>query len=410
MSTSAKTTSAQFKQWQTLAAGMALLGLAGLVAAYFMDRKAFYTSFMFAWVFWGGLSLGATTLTFLHHSIRAQWSVSILRVAESANKLLVPMVLLLLVVCGIGIVNHELYQWSDPAVVQASELLKRKTWFLNPAGYIGFSLFCAAYWWFTTSTLNRSSRKQDVEVPHDEMLGQARASFAAPLGVIHVVFLTFAVTYWIMSLDPVWYSTIYGVWFMIQELRCAIALGVIIVVGLRALKPFSDIVTPNLCRDLGWMLEGLTMFWAYISLSQFLIIWSGNLPEEITFYTNRFNGALDVLGGLLIVGQWLFPFLLLLSFNIKRKPEQLVPVAWWIFIFSAIDIWWQVTPFFRVGLKMEDIPAYALDLGAFAGIGGLWLFFFLRNLGDFGREGLLVPLHDTRLVEEKRALEAGHAH
>jgi hypothetical protein len=158
------------------------------------------------------------------------------------------------------------------------------------------------------------------------------------------------------------------------------------------------------------MLEGLTMFWAYISLGQFLIIWSGNLPEEITFFNNRFNGALDLVGAMIIVGQFLVPFLALLSFNVKRKPEQLLNVAWWILVFSAIDIWWQVTPFFRVGMKMEYMMAYLYDLAAFLCIGGFWLFFFLRNLLKFAQDGALVAQHDQRLLDEVRALEAGHAH
>ncbi|MDX1932111.1 MAG: hypothetical protein SFU56_05870 [Capsulimonadales bacterium] len=406
--TTQKNPAAQFRQWQTLAVGMAVLGIFGLIAGFAMDHKAFYTSFMFAWVFWGGLSLGATTLTYLHHTIRAQWSVSILRVAEAANKTLPIMGLLLLAVTGFGILNQELYQWSNPEIIRGSELLQRKTWFLNKEGFFFWSIAFFIYWLLTTRFLNASSRKQDDTL--DDRLAERRATFAAPLGVLHVVFLTFAVTYWIMSLDPAWFSTIYGVWFMIQELRLAIALGVIIVIGLRFMKPFSDIVSTSLCRDLGWMLEGLTMFWAYVSLSQFLIIWSGNLPEEITFYNNRFAGALVYLGAALIICQFLVPFIALLSYNWKRNPRTLNATAWWIFVFSAVDIWWQITPFFRVGLKVEDMPGYLLDLGAFAGVGGIWLFLFLGNLLAFARDGVLVPRHDTRPAEEKAALEAGHAH
>ena len=296
-----------FRQVQNIAWGSAAIGIAGLLFAFATgDHKSFYASFMFAWVFWAGLSLGAVTLTFLHHAIRAQWSLSILRVIEAATKVLPIMGILFLLVALYGIYSRELYQWSDPALMQGSELLKRKLFFLNKESFFFWTVTFFVFWGIATWRLNASSRLQDST--SDERLAQSRTNFAAPLGVIHVVLLTFAVTYWIMSLDPAWVSTIYGVWFMIQEMRCMIALGTVIVVGMRLYRPFSEIVTPNVCRDLGWMLVGLTMFWAYISLSQFLIIWSANLPEEITYYVNRFTGPLVLVGAFLIIAQFLVPF------------------------------------------------------------------------------------------------------
>lgn len=394
------------KRVQTIAAGSALFGCIGLIAAFFMNRNSFYASFMFAWVFWGGLSIGAMTLTFLHHTIRAAWSLSILRMIEAANKTMLVMGLIFCAVMIPSVLLGTIYQWTDAEVVAGSELLQRKTFFLNKTGYCVSTIFFFAFWVISGIKLNASSRLQDTT--KQESLGQSRTNYSAPLGVVHVILLTFAVTYWIMSLDPAWFSTIYGVWFMIQEMRCMIAVGAVVLLSLRFTRPFNTIVTANVSRDLGWMLIGLSMFWAYVSLSQFLIIWAANLPEEITYYINRFNGWLVYVGAFLIVAQFLMPFLALLSYNVKRSPEKLLPIAVWIAVISALDIWWQITPFFRVGMRMEHIWDYALDFGAFAGIGGIWVWLFCQNLIGFAKDGALVPAHDTRLVEAKIAEMGAH--
>ncbi|MEI6431505.1 MAG: hypothetical protein WCP07_04950 [bacterium] len=397
-----------FKRAQNVGGILFLLGAIGLgIALISGDTKAFFASFTFGFVFWMTLTLGCCTLVYLHHSIRATWSLSILRIAEAGTKAL-PLMLVCWLVMAVGMLSRQLYMWSNPANMAGSEVLQRKTWFLNPTTYIVLSLICFAFWILTTWRLNESSRLQDET--RDQRLSENRASFAPPAGVIHVVLLTFAITLWVMSLDPYWVSTIYGVWFMIYGLRLVIALGIAVVWGLRNTRPFNELITKKLGADVGNMLLGLTMFWAYVTVSQFLIIWSANLPEEIPFYINRFTGPMVYLGGFLVIAQFFAPFLCLIGMRNKRAPHIFWRIAVWIIIASIIDMFWQITPFFKVGFSSENLLWYALDFAAFAAIGGAWVWVFASDLIKTAQRNALIPLHDTRLVDSFREVAEGHAH
>lgn len=392
------------KNLQSLGYLGAGVGLLGLVIAFFLDRRAFFSSFHFGFTFWLMITLGCTGLTYLHHAIRASWSLSILRVLEAANKTL-PLMAGLFVVVALGMWTEQIFPWTNQNAVAASELLQRKAWYLNKWGWTIRAIVFWAFWILTTQYLNRSSARQDKTRDND--LAQARTNRAAPWGVLFVVSITFAYTDWLMSLDPAWYSTIYGVWWFTSGNLSAVALGTVWVLANRFRRPYNEVITPKLTKDLGNMMLGFTMFWAYVSLSQFLIIWSGNLPEEIPFYINRFTGPLVYVGAFLIIASFFTPFGLLLSGRTKREPKLLLNVAIFILVIRVVDVFWQVTPFFKVGLQAVNLPAYALDAGAFFGIGGLWLALFTGDLLKSARANVLIPLHDTRLIES--AAEA-HSH
>jgi hypothetical protein len=394
-----------FKAYRTGAAVLSFLGWIGLAIAFFTDIRGFFAAYMFGFAFWMCLTLGSCTLTYLHHCIRATWSLALLRVAEAGNKCL-PVMLVFLIPLLYGVYTHQLYQWSNPELVAKSELLQHKQWLLNPTGFTVWSIGLFAYWFLTTNYLNVSSRKQDETL--DERLGQARASRAAPWGVLHVLGLTIAWTYWVMSLDPLFYSTIYGAWFMTYSWRLIIAIGTVIVLGLRFRRPYSESITPKLTKDIGNMLLGLTMFWAYMSISQFLIIWSGNLPQEITFYVNRFTGPMVFLGAFLIFAQFFIPFLALIAGRTKREPVLLLRVCLWIIFASVLDMFWQIAPFFQVFTSV-NWTWLALDVAAFFALGGVWVWFFLSDLIKSAQANVLIPRHDTRLQEAKLDEVATHA-
>ena len=394
-----------FKQAQLIAGVLALIGALGLGIALISGAyDAFFASFTFGFVFWVTMTVGACSLTYLHHSIRATWSLSILRIAEAGNKTLWWM-LMCWGVMALGMYTEHLYQWSNPANVAASEILQRKAFFLNKTSYTAWSLIFFAYWMITTNLLNASSLRQDRS--RDQRESERRASMGAPFGVIHLVILTFAFTLWVMSLDPAWVSTIYGVWFMIFGMRWMLALGVVILIGLRNTRPYNEVLTKQLGADIGNVLLALTMFWAYISVSQFLIIWSGNLPEEITYYANRFTGPMVFLGAFLIVGQFFGPFLMLIGMRNKRVPTNFFRIAAWIVFVCILDMVWQITPFFKVGFTWDNIGWYLLDLAAFAFVGGVWVAVFTNDLIKSAQRNALIPLHDTRLVDKFNELKEG---
>jgi hypothetical protein len=402
IATTAGSINALFRRWETTALIAAFVGLAGLALGYFsdnsVDHKAFWASALYGIIFWLGITLGCCTLTYLHHSIRAHWSLSILRIAEAGNRTIPVMGVIFLVVGLFALIGKQVWPWADPEVF--SHLHRNKQIWYTPWFWALRAVVYFVFWWWTTSYLNRSSARQDTE--RDEALGDARASRAAPWGVVHVIFLTLAFTDWLMSLDPNWFSTLYGAWHMTTQLLATIAMGTFLVLTLKDRKPYSDVVSPVLTKDLGNMMLGFTMIFGYFTLSQFLIIWSGNLPEEIAFFVNRFRGGAVFIGAAIVLFQFFLPFLLLLSGKTKRTYGYLRFVAAWIFCWRVIDMWWQTVPFLRhhpLDLRL------LFDIAAIVGFGGVWAIFFFKYL----RERDVIPAHDNRLLEQKKNYEA-HSH
>lgn len=380
---------------------MLVIGAVLLGVGFSMDtdggKKAFWASYLYGFTFWMSLSLGCTTLTFLHHTIRAQWSLSLLRILEAGNKNLVLMLVFFLPLLY-AVWTGQVYPWANHEA--AHHLHPNKQLYLNPTAWTIRAVIYFAYWIFLTGLLNRSSFRQDQL--RDESLAQRRTNIAAPAGVIHVVLLTFAATDWLMSLDPMWFSTIYGAWHMATQVLMTIAFGTFLMLSLRDKKPFADIVQPGLTKDLGNMMLGFTMVYAYFTLSQFLIIWSANLPEEIWFFVHRFEGPLVILGALIVICQFLVPFISLLSGKTKRTASMLRVVAGWIFVVRAADLFWQIVPFLVNMSHGFNLAAIVGCAGGLLGVGGAWLFFFVSHLGKQS----LVATHDPRLVEAKQKLEA----
>jgi hypothetical protein len=374
------------------------IGIVGAIAGFLLDTRAAFASYTFAFAFWMSLTIGFLTLTFLHHAVRATWTLSMLRIIEAGNRTYRVMFLAWLPL-AIGVATHRVYEWSDPANVAASAMLQHKHIYLNPTAWIirGFVYF--AFWLYTMTQMNRSSLLQDET--RDERLALQRSSFGAAFGCIHVLLMTLAVTDWFMSLDPIYYSTIYAVIFMMAGVLAATALGAYLLTRYSALYPFSTIMTPALTRNIGNMLLGFTMFWAYTSLAQFLIQWSANLPEEISFYAQRFVPPLVFVGAIVVICQFVLPFLALLPGRSKRTFSILQKISAVIVVMRLVDCWWQITPFFRHGFTAADLPGLALDFGCWAAIGGLWIFSFIGSLKRYP----LLATHDMRLIEAK-----GHSH
>lgn len=386
------------------------IGAIGLIAALLtqtQDPRAFWGSYFYGYFFWMGLTLGSATLLYLHNSIRALWGLSILRFLEASTRLL-PWMALGMIPILIAVWTGHLYDWANPDIVKHWDPLHqdKAKFYLNATGFTIRQICYWAFWIYTTTRLRNSSVLQDKTM--NERLGRERASFAAPIGVIHVIVVTFAYTDWLLSLTN-FYSTMYGAWNITKNILAALSLFTILVLANRDRKPFSDIVTPELTRDLGNFTLGWVMFWGYTSLDQFLIIWSGNLPDEILFYTSRFEGGLVYVGALIVAFQFFAPFLALITGRTKRTPEIMLKVAIWIFVMRLIDTWYDIVPFFRRGIHVADMPyifnpVYLIfDIAALAAFGGFWLALF----AFYAKKEALYPAHDPRLIEAKELATHG---
>ncbi len=362
-------------------------GMCGLM--YGQGAERFLQSYLMAWVFWILLALGCLGFTLLHHSIRGVWGLGVLRLFEAGAS---PATFLVLGLAGIPIFAnmHSLYEWTHADFMASSEALRYKQWYLNEAFFFLRLAAYFAFWIWISWFLRKSGIRQDQIL--DERLAQARMNWSAPMLVFFVLSVTLCMTDWVMSLDPHWFSHIFGLWLLIGGGLTAIAAVNLLIARNADVEPYKSVMSVGWTKDLGNMMFVFTLLWAYTSLSQYLIIWQGNLPEFTSYYFVRSQGGWENIALVLIFGQFLFPFVALLSPRVKRVPALLGAMATWILLMRVLDVFWIIAPFFRKGsLEVHWGP----DLVAFAFLGMLWLVVFANQL----MRATLIPEHDTRLKE-----------
>ncbi len=369
-------------------AGLAALAACGLGAVG--HTAQFFRSYLVAFLFWVGLSLGCLAILMVHYVAGGRWGYSVRRMLEAGTKTLPVMGLLFIpVLFGLQV----LYVWARPEAVAADPLLRHKEPYLNVPFFIGRTVFYFAVWIGLASALDRAATAQD-ESPSPALSGRLLKIGGGGL-LAYGLTMTFASIDWAMSLDPHWFSTIYGVLFLAGQVLGAFALVIVVAVALRRQPALAEALQPQQLHDLGNFMFTFVIFWAYISFSQFLIIWAGNLPDETTWYLRRFQGGWGKVGLFLVALHFFGPFLLLLSRDVKRNPRALATVAAGLLVVCVVDVFWIVVPGFQ-GVKFG---VHWMDLAALVGIGGLWLGVFLRRL----KSRSLVPVHDARV---EAALEA----
>ncbi len=359
----------------------AVLCLLGL----FLSPAYFFRSWLVGWVFWMGVTLGCLAIFMLHHLTRGAWGLVIRRVLEAASRTL-PLLLVLFIPIAFGM--RELYEWARP-VAESDEILRHKLVYLNPTFFLTRLVVYFLIWGGFAWILNRLSLRQDREGDHGLT---RRAQYIAAFGIVgYCLAVTFASVDWLMSLQPHWFSTIYGVYLMGSQGLSALAFLIVAALFLSRHEPMAGVIQPRHFHDWGKLLLAFVMLWAYFSFSQFLIIWSGNLPEEISFYLPRLQGGWGILMLAIVVFQFILPFGLLLSRDLKRDARRLGTVAVVILVMRWADLLWQVEPAFHE----HDARFLWLYLAAPVAIGGPWLFYFVREL----KKRPLLPPNDPYLAE-----------
>jgi hypothetical protein len=387
----AQTAPYDYGRIQRIALIVGVLGVAGMVVGAVLNLEQFFQSYLWAYIFWLGLALGSLALTMVQHLVGGRWGATIRRFLESGASTVPLMALLFLPILLLGI--PYLYEWSHPEVVQNDPILIQKTLYLNVPFFIGRSVFYFVVWILLALTLNRWSTLQD-RTGDPAIVGRFRRLSAGGL-VLYMLTMTFAGFDWAMSLEPHWYSTIYSAIMIMGQGLSTFAL-VSIMLSLSANRaPVAGTVKVTQFHDLGNFMLGFTMLWTYMSLSQFLIIYSGNLPEEVTWYLNRTGGFWWPVTQLVIAINFILPFFLLLQRPLKRNPRTLAAIAVFIFVARIIHDFWFIVPAWHHG----EFAISWMDFVAPLAIGGIWMAAFLWMLG----RRPLLPLHDHRLVEE-----AGH--
>lgn len=372
-------------------AGVAVCLLGGL-----FDWDQFFRSYLVAYLFWIGIALGCFAILMLQHMSGGAWGLVIRRLLESATRTF-PLLALLFLPIAFGV--RSLFIWTHPA--DASEELRHaldhKAVYLNVTFFLIRAVFYFGVWNLISYFLNKWSFEQDRTA--NRLITNKLQGLSAPGLVLYGFTVTFASIDWIMSLEPQWFSTIFGILVMGGQGLAAMAFIIAVVVLLSRHKPLSEVIKPSHLHDLGKLMLAFLMLWAYFGFSQFLIIWSGNLPEEIPWYVRRLQSSWKWVGLALVVLQFALPFVLLLSRDLKRNARTLVAVATAVIVMRLVDLIWLTAPEFHEG----GFRIHWMDVIMPIGLGGLWLAFFAYQL----KARPLLPIGDPYL---KDALEHGGGH
>jgi hypothetical protein len=364
-----------------------VVGVAALAACAvggFSAPAQFFHSYLPAFLFWAGIALGCMAVAMLHHVTGGAWGLPIRRPLESGTRTL-PLIALLFLPIALG--AGKLYEWADPAAVAHDPILRHKSLYLNVPFFFGRAVVYFAAWLAFAYFLNRWSLEQDAtagrSIPRKlQLLSSAGL-------VVYGLTVTFASIDWAMSLEPHWFSTMYGVLFIAGQGLSAFAFIVVMMVLLSERAPLAGYVAPSHYHDLGKLMLAFVMFWAYVSFSQYLIIWAGNLPEEIPWYLRRLQGGWGWIALAILLFHFVLPFLMLLPASANRNPRVLGAVAALLVLMRLVEMFWLTQPVFSDG----RFRLHWMDFLAPIGIGGLWLFVFSWQLG----KRPLLPVNDPEL-------------
>ena len=368
-----------------------LVGGIALVIALFGAVRSpglFYQSYLMSFMLLLGLTLGCLGLLMLQHLVTGQWGIIIRRPLESATRTL-PLIAAFFVPIAFFGMKYLYRAWLNPEELQKEPLSKFQQTYLTAEG---FQLRAAIYfviWLLLMFLFNSWSIQQDVN-QDDRSLRRRLKMLAGPGIILYVFAMSFAAIDWVMSLSPHWASTIYGFLFVAGQLICSMAFMIAIVVLLARTEPFASVLQKRHLHDLGKLLLAFVMLWAYFDFSQLLIIWSGNQPEEITFYRTRLYGGWGVVAVLVLVFHFFVPFFLLLSQDVKRNAKVLPKIALWLIFMRLVDLFWMTRPEFT----SQAMPTW-LDIVLPLALGGLWLGYFAFNL----KQHPLLPLGEPKLAE-----------
>jgi hypothetical protein len=377
---------------QRLAIVAAVAGLGLCALGLSSNQEQFYRSYLMAFVFWVGIALGSMALLMVSHLSGGSWGVVARRIFEASSRTL-PFLAILFVPLALGL--KHLYMWAQPDMVAGDEILRHRAPYLNQGFFLARTVLYFVIWSAMAWTLSTWSRRQDAG--DDTALRMQRLSGGGlPVYAITVFFMSVD---WIMSLDPHWFSTIYGMLFMVNQALSAMAFTIAMLVLFGSREPLASVLGTNHLHDLGKLLFAFVMLWAYLTFSQFLIVWSANLPEEIPWYLARMHGGWAKLGIVLILGHFFLPFFILLNRDVKRNGRLLASVAVFILLIRFVDLYWLIGPPFG----STALTLHWLDVAAVVGVGGAFLTLFLWQIGTRP----MVPVGEPMLAD---TIEQGLGH
>lgn len=380
----------QIDTLQKVGLGVGLLGAIGLAVGFATDHAQFYKSYLLAYIFVLGVPVGSLALLMVHHLSGGRWSLVLRRTFEASSRT-IPLMALLFIPIVLGM--HDLYEWSHADVAASDPLIRHKVAYLNPTGFTLRAVGYFVIWSVMALLLARWSAQQDTETFPLERFNK----ISGPGVLILSLTVTFASVDWVMSLDPHWFSTLFGLWFLVGMALTALAFSIVVAALLHSNAHMARALSTDRFHDYGTLMYAFIMLWAYLSYSQFLIIWSANLPEEIPYYLRRFGDGWQGVTLAVVAGHFVLPWLLLLFRSTKRITKRLVAVASFMLVMRFLDVFWLIAPW----VKQGAFGVHWMDVAAVLAVFGLWVGAFCYLLK--GRA--LLPVGDPYLPE---ALADGH--
>jgi hypothetical protein len=378
-----------------------VVGAIALAAAIFGGLghlDLFFRGYLVGFLFALSIPLGALGLLLLQYLTGGAWGIAIRGISEAAVRTIwLPAVMFVPLLFGI----HSLFVWSHEEAVQADPILQHKALYLNTPFFIGRGIFYFIVWIALSMLVLRWGR--DFERTGEPGAALKLRHLGGGGLVLLALTVTFSAIDWAMSLDPHWFSTIWGMAFMIGHMLAGMTFSILVLVTISRVEPVASFLRPGYLRDLGNLTLAFTMLWAYMAFSQFLLIWYGNLQEEVTWYIPRMHGGWGFISALLIVFHFFLPFFLLLMRPIKDRPSTLRAVAGLLLLMHFIDLLWIVVPSAAEAAAHggHAVPHFSwMDVVPGIGLASLWFGVFVMSL----RKGDLLPAREAAELMEAEAV------
>jgi hypothetical protein len=398
---------AELRRYQAFALAIGVLGVVLLIVGNLVGHNPgqVYRSFMIGYIFWVGVSVGSLGLLCLQYITGGFWGVASRRILEASSRGLLPMAILFPVIV-FGLKN--IYLWAQPGIIGVDKIIEKKAAYLNPEGFWMRGIAYFAIWGLIAYLFSKWSRKQDEQGNHGLSLWMSR--FGGPALIFLILAVSFAAIDWVLSMDPHWSSTIFGLIFVASWGLTALAFTIAVMAWLSGRAPMKEFYGAPHFHDLGKLMLALTMLWAYFSFSQFILVWSANLPEETGWYITRMSNGWGFVGAIVVILHFALPFLVLLNRGIKKKPNTLVLVAVWLLVMRVVDLFWLIAPtyvFTNGGHATSVFHLSWMDVVAPVAVGGLWMAFFCWTLASRP----LLPVNDPNFVRsEAHGKKGDHEH
>ncbi len=390
----------KLKDMQTLSLLIAAVGMAIMFIAWVSGVANFYQGYLIGWLLALGFAAGGLLILCIHNLAHGGWGFMLRRIAEASALTILPIMLLYLPIMfsldnvypwAIRDANHISVYASDPVVGE-------KLHYLNHGFFWLRYIIITVIWSGAAMLFAKYSKLQDET--GDIKWRKKMRFIAGPMALLYILTLTIGSVDWIMSLEPAWFSSIFGVMVAAGQMLSMLTFGIVFLTWLSKWEPVKTAFTFKRQHDLGKLLFAFVIFWTYIELYQFIIYWHANLPEEITWYMNRQVGGFNGLSWLLFMSQFAIPFLVLLSRSTKQNRKQLFYIAFFLMFMRVVDIYWMIAPsinmpvsreLYPVATKaMSGAPFHLLDVIGVVSFGALWFGLFLRNF----RQRPLLPVND----------------